>query len=76
MLREILWPVFGRAASPVVEENDLRLRAEHVVMDDNDFQPAGGEITGLPKDGENFLVILRDFLRAREQAWRKWKARQ
>jgi hypothetical protein len=46
VLREIMWPVFGRAASPVVEENDLRLRAEHVVMDDNDFQPAGGEIKG------------------------------
>ena len=40
------------------------------------FDDVGREIAGLPKDGENFLVILRDFLRAREQAWRKWKARQ
>ena len=46
MLREILWPVFGRTAAPVVKENDLFLRAGHVVMDDNDFQPVGGEIKG------------------------------
>lgn len=32
---------FGRTAAAVVKENDLFLRAGHVVMDGDDFQPVG-----------------------------------
>jgi hypothetical protein len=46
----------GRCGREVTSNLHREIVARNVGFDD-----VGREIAGLPKDGENFLVILRDF---------------